>query len=172
MDDPVDPESNPFDRVVGHWEQVIDDMAATAAKYRDAGRETIELHPGDVTLLTGEPRTMAEQTGEYEPDSRRLGFDVVVPGDEFRRLADALGNRPVDRYEVFRATGDGMVFLLVALECGDDLAAFVPLYYDRSDREALEQVAADRGLYSHIRPLSEDEVVTVAHDDPDPFFPD
>lgn len=172
MEEPADPESNPFDRVVGHWDQVIDDMAATAAEYRDDGRAAIELHPGDVTVLTGEPRTMAEQTGDYEPDARRLGFDVVVPGDEFQRLTDALDGRAVDRCEVFRAAGDGMVFLLVALECGEALAVLVPLYYDRSDLGDLRQVAADHGLYSHIRPLSDDEVVTVAHDDPDPFFPD
>ncbi|MFB6224035.1 MAG: hypothetical protein ABEH86_10255 [Haloarcula sp.] len=172
MDDPADPGSNPFDRVVGHWEQVIDDMAATATQYRDDGRTAIELHPGDVTVLTGEPQTMAEQTGEYDPDSRRLGFDVVVPGDEFKRVADALSDCSVDRYEVFRAAGDGMVFLLVALECGDDLAVLVPLYYDRNDLEDLSQVASDHGLYSHIRPLTDDEVVTVAHEDPEPFFPD
>ncbi|RLM97041.1 hypothetical protein [Haloarcula sp. Atlit-7R] len=171
MNDPADPESNPFGRVVGHWEQVIDDMAATTTQYRDDGREAIELHPGDVTVLTGEPRTMAEQTGEYEPETRRLGFDVVVSGDEFRRVADALEDRTVDRSEVFRATGDGMVFLLVALECGDDLAVLVPLYYDQTDRADLSQVADDHGLYSHIRPLTDDEVVTVSHEDPEPFFP-
>ncbi len=40
---------------------------------------------------------------------------------------------------MFRATDDGMVFLLVALECGDDLAVLVPLYYDRTERADLSQ---------------------------------
>jgi len=45
-------------------------------------------------------------------------------------------------------------------------------YYDQTDRAELSQVAADHGLYSHIRPLTDDEVVTVTHEDPGPFFPD
>jgi hypothetical protein len=170
MDDPADPKSNPFDRVLGHWEQVIDDMAATASQYRDRGRETIELHPGEVTVLTGEPRTMAEQSGEYDPEIRQLGFDVVVPGDEFQRVVDGLRHRTVNRSEVFRATGDGMVFLLVALECSDDFVVLMPLYYDQTDRADLLQVTADHELYSHVRPLTDDEVVTITHEDTEPFF--
>lgn len=172
MDEAADPESNPFDRVVGHWERVIDDMSATAAEYRETGRRAVELHPGDVSVMTGDPRTLAERTDEFDPDARRVGFDVVVPGDEYERVRDALADRSVDRYEVFRAAGDGMVFLLVALEIGADLAVLVPLYYDRSDRAELERVVDEYGLYTHIRPLVEDDVVTVAHADPDPFFPD
>lgn len=45
-------EDDIFGRVVDHWEAVIEDMAVTAEEYREAGRETVELHPGDVTTLT------------------------------------------------------------------------------------------------------------------------
>ncbi len=113
MDDPErEREAHPLPGVE-FWEHVIEDMAATAAQYRDDGREAIELHPGDVTLLTGEPRTMPNRPASTSPKpGDRL--DVVVPGDEFRRVADALEDRTVERSEVFRATDDGMVFLLVA----------------------------------------------------------
>lgn len=167
-----DPSDNPFDRVVGPWEQVMEDMDLTAERYRDAGRTVVELHPGDVTVLTGEPRTAAEQQGTVDLESRRLGFDVVVPGDEFERLQSALADRTVDGYEVWRGTGQGMVFLLVALESGDDLAVVFPAYYDLQDRDALEGIARDHGLETHLRPLSADAVLSVEHDDPDPFFPD
>jgi len=162
MDEPVDPESTPFDRVVGPWQDVIEDMAATAEEYREAGRTVVELHPGDVETVTGE---------HVDSEAVRLGFDVVVPGDEFDRLRDAMADRTVDRYEVFAATGNGMVFLLVAVEC-DDLVVLVPLYYDQSDRPSLEGIAEDDGLATHIRPLADDEVVTVTHRDPEPFFPE
>lgn len=172
MEDPAGPESNPFDRVVGPWERVLDDMAATASEYRDAGYTVVECHPGDVTVLTGEARTLAEQQEDHDPGPRRLGFDVVLPGDEFENVQSALGDEPVDRYEVFAARGNGMVFLLVALERGDDVAVLVPLYYEQTDRPDLEQVAEEEGLYTHLRPLVDDDVLSVAHADPDPFFPD
>ena len=166
------PSDNPFDRVVGPWERVLEDMTATAERYRDAGRTVLELHPGDVAVMTGEPQTLAEERGSHDPEPTRLGFDVVVPGDEFERLRSALADRTVDDYEVFRATGNGLVFLLIAVECGDDFVALIPAYYDRERRDALEAVAREHGLYTNVRPLGGDVVVTIAHDDPGPFFPD
>lgn len=167
-----DPSDNPFDRVVGPWEQVTEDVAATAERYREAGRTVVELHPGDVAVLTGELRTSPGQQRSANPAAGRTGLDVVVPGGEFERLQSALSDRTVDGYEVWRATGAGIVFLLVALESDDDLAVLFPAYYDLSDREALETVAREHGLETHLRPLAEDAVVTVEHEDPDPFFPD
>jgi hypothetical protein len=161
---------NPFDRVVGPWERVMEDVAATADRYRADGRTVVELHPGDVAVLTGDPETTTEQQGTVDPASRRLGFDVVVPGDEFERLQSALADRTVDECEVFRATGDGMVFLLVALESEDDLAVLLPAYYSLDERAALESVARQHGLQAHVRPLSDDAVVTVDIENPDPFF--
>ena len=167
-----DQRANPFDRVVGPWEQVIEDMEATAERHRDAGRTVIELHPGDVATLTGEPRTAAEQRTGVDLSTRRLGLDVVVPGDEFERLERALEDRRVERYEAFRAESAGMVFLLLDVRCGDDCTALIPAYYEESDRTSLELIARDHGLQVHVRPLSADTVVTVDLDDPDPLFPE
>lgn len=185
--DPTDPEQNPFHRVTDHWGAVIEDAHATAEQYRERGWTVVALHPGDVTVLTGQPRTAAEHVArtapeqsdggraageDSEPDPRRLGFDVVVPGDEFDRLQAVLADRPVGDCTVFGAAGSGVVYLVVALETADEsAAALVPLYYDRTDREALREVADEHGLYTHVRPLANDRVVTVEHDDPDPFFP-
>lgn len=168
----ADPTHNPFDRVVGPWEHVMEDMQATAERHRDAGRTVIELHPGDVGTLTGEPRTAAERQEGVDLANRRLGFDVVVPGDEYERLERALADRSVERYEVFRAEGAGMVFLLVDVRCGEDCAVLIPAYYDQNDRGALERIARDHGLQAHVRPLSADTIVTIDFDDPGPFFPD
>lgn len=166
------PSHNPFDRVVDPWERVMDDMQATAERHRDAGRTVIELHPGDVGTLTGEPRTAAEQKQGVDLSNRRLGLDVVVPGEEYERLEGVLADRDVERYEVFRAEGAGMVFLLVDVRLGKDYTALIPAYYDQNDRAALEGIARDHGLQAHVRPLSSDTVVTIDFDDPSPFFPD
>jgi hypothetical protein len=170
---PPDPEDNPFPRVVGPWEQVIEDMKATADRYREAGWEVVELHPGDVHVMTGEPRTLAEQQEEYEPPPQRLGLDVVVPGDEYDHLRDVVAGREFDSDEVFRATEGGIVFLLIGLESrAEDAVVFVPAYYELADVEDLRRVAAEHGLYTNVRPLTGEEVVTFTHADPGPMFPD
>ncbi|ELZ27753.1 hypothetical protein C475_07525 [Halosimplex carlsbadense 2-9-1] len=170
---PADPAENPFHRVTADWRAVVEDMHATASDYREAGWTAVTVHPGDVTVLTGEPRTAAEQTGESEPEPRRLGFDVVVPGDEFEAFQAAMADRSIEECTVFAATGSGVVYLVVALEAADrETVGIVPLYYDESDREALVDAAREYGLYTHVRPLQDDTVVTVEHEAFDPFFPE
>lgn len=170
---PPDPEDNPFDRVVGPWQDVVEDMTATAERYRADGWETVELHPGDVAVLTGDPRTMAEEKGDFEPGPRRLGLDVVVPGEEYERLRDLASGRTFDSYEAFRAVEGGIVFLLVVVtDATDEVAVFVPAYYELADAADLREVADEHAMYTHVRSLSPDEAVTFTHDDPDPLFPD
>ena len=171
MSDPVDPE-NPFGRVVGPWERVIDDMHATAEQYREDGRDVVECHPGDVATLTGTPRTAAELTGSADPtEDRRLGLDVVLPGDEFAAVQRALGDRAPEHVDVFRATGNGLVFLLLVLAAGERVV-LLPAYYDRTDVEALRSIARERGFRVHVRALADEERVTVTVDDLEPCFPE
>lgn len=169
----VDPESNPFHRVVGPWERVVEDMATTASEYERAGRHVVRVHPGDVAVLTGEPRTLAEEQGDYEPEPQRLGLDVVVPGDEFAELHDVADRHEFDSYEAFRAVEGGVVFALLVFESADEAAAvLVPVYYEVSDLPDLRRVAAEYGLYTHVRPLDREAVVTFTHADPEPLLPE
>jgi len=170
MDDTTEPEANPFERVVGPWERVIEDMHATADGYREEGRTVIECHPGDVATLTGEPRTAAELTGESDPD-RRVGLDIVVPGDEFEGVRSALTGPDPTYVDVFQATGNGMVFLLFALQWPETVV-FVPAYYDQSDEEALRNVTREDGLSVYVRPLTDEDRVVFTLDDADPCFPE
>ena len=167
----ADPSQNPFDRVVGPWQQVMEEMTVAAERHRDAGRDVVELHPGDVATLTGEPRTAAEQQRGVDRSERRLGLDVVVPGDEFDRLRRTLGDRRVESYEVFRATEGGMVFLLVEIIAGG-CTVVLPAYYDQRERAALEEIAREHGLQAHVRSLSSDTAVSFDFEQPSPFFPD
>lgn len=159
MHDPADPEASPFDRVVGPWQRVIDDMHATADQHREYGRQAVTCHPGDVATLT--------PSGDGA--DHRLGLDVVLPGDEFETVRSVLSDRDPGAVDVFAATDNGLVFLLLSLSCGD-VVVLVPAYYDSQDRDALEALARERGLPIHLRPLADDERVTVTVDDPDPCF--
>ena len=139
-----------------HWNDLVDDMETTAAEFREAGWETLELHPGDVTVVTRSNR----------------GFDVLVPDDEFERLREWVADADFADHDVYRAEA-GITFLMVVLKAPDaERAICCPLYYGDDDADTLRDLAAaDGALWTHVRRLSE-EYVHLRHDDPEPFLPE
>ncbi len=154
MTDPSDPAAS---QVAAVWEDLLADLAATATRYRDDGWETLAVHPGDVTVRTGD-------------HGDRVGFDVLVPDDEYRDLQlwfeDDLS---VDGYDVYRSTVDSVVALVVAVR--DESARRVVLYplaysVTNADVTAVFEHAASHGAVStYLRRLSGDHV-QFRHDDP------
>ena len=164
MDDPQDPQTAPEElatgRIAPRWTRVIEDMHATAEEYADADWGTVQLHPGDVTVLAGDTA------------DGRAGLDVLVPGEEFERLTDAVADRTFDSHDVFRTTESGVVFLLdVLTDADEDVAVFVPAYYEVTDAETLRSTAADGTVTTYVRRLRNDRRVEFDHDDPDLFLP-
>jgi hypothetical protein len=146
-------ENDPIERVADHWEAVIDDMEATAEGYREAGVSVLELHPGDVTVL-----------------DEGSGLDVLVPDSEFEELETFAAETAFDSYEVYRAEESGVIFALIVLEdAGGERAVCCPTYYEREEIERLKQRLDDGVLYTRIRPLADDRVVTFSYEDPDLF---
>ncbi|WP_415381432.1 hypothetical protein [Halosimplex sp. TS25] len=139
-----------------HWDDLIGDMEATAGEFEAADWDVLELHPGDVTAVTGE----------------RWGFDVLVPDDEFERLREWVDAGSFDEHDVYRVES-GIVFALVVLKDDtDERAVCCPLYYDDAAVEGLGDIAEREGrIYTHVRNLAE-EYVTLTHEEPDLFFPD
>jgi hypothetical protein len=139
-----------------HWEDMVAEMEAIAAEYRENGWSVLELHPGDVTVVT---------------ESRR-GLDVLLPDDEFERFADWAAEGAFDEHEVYRAEA-GIVFLLVVLrDEATDRAVCCPAYYAFDEVETLRGIVeADGRLATHVRNLAE-EYVTVTHEEPAEFFPE
>lgn len=139
-----------------HWDDLVGDMEATAEAFRERGWEVLELHPGDVTAVSGD----------------RWGFDVLVPDDEFARLAEWVETCEFDEHDVYRATSR-LVFVLVVLQDADgQRAVCCPLYYGPEAADGLRELAEREGrIYTHVRRLSE-EYVTFTHENPDLFFPD
>ena len=139
-----------------HWDDLVADMGATAAELRGEGREVLELHPADVTVVS----------------RSRRGFDVLVPDDEFETLREWVDGATFPEHRVYRAEA-GLVFLLVVLDDPDaGLAVCCPLYYEPSEAETLRELAeADRELRTHVRRLLE-SYVTLTHEDVEPFLPE
>ncbi|WP_254542807.1 DUF7529 family protein [Halomarina pelagica] len=144
-------------RVGDGWEQVIDDMEATADEYREEGYDVVALHPGDVTT----------------PDDGS-GFDVVVPGEEFERVQALVASSSLDETEVFRAEEEGVVYVLVVVRDGDaGVAVCCPLYYAPDRIDGVRESAAETGqVLTYVRSLSSDEAVAIAFDRPELFFAD
>lgn len=149
-------DTNLFTQVIGHWEAVIDDMEATAAEYREAGWTVIELHPGDVTVL----------------DDDLVGFDVLIPDDEFDRLETTVDDATLDETEVFRADRGGIIFALaVVRDAKEEVAVCCPLYYDEEGATTLRKWAEQTGqIDTYVRTLTSDQAVTISHDDTEPFL--
>lgn len=134
---------HPLEGALEHWEALAADATATAEEYREDGWGVLELHPGDVTMRRSMP-----------------GFDVLVPDDELDALAELLESVDVERSEVFRATGGGVQFALVAFEApADREAVLLPLYYTVEDVVTLDQLLEEpRVVDFRIRRLDETSV--------------
>ena len=140
------------------WTDVIEDMEATAAAYRDRGWRTVELHPGDSVLVDSD---------------RRTGLDVVLPGPEFEEVEALVAECTFSEVEVFRAATGGTVYLLAVERDPDaEVAVFVPAYYDAgSSTGTIETIREAGTIRLFCRRLS-DDTVEFAHDDPAPFLPE
>lgn len=133
----------------------MDDVAATADEFRDRGWDVLELHPGDVTVVSRE----------------RRGFDVLVPDDEFERLEEWVADYEFDDHDVYRATTELVFVLVVARDDDRRRAVCCPLYHAPGDVGDLQALAEQEGrLYTHVRRLSE-AYVTLVHEEPSLFFP-
>ena len=64
-----------------------------------------------------------------------------------------------------------MFLLDVLTDADEDVAVFVPAYYEVTDAEALRSTAADGTVTTYVRRLRNDRRVEFDHDDPDLFLP-
>ncbi|MGA9402031.1 DUF7529 family protein [Haladaptatus sp.] len=158
--DRTTPNVTAHSRAMPYWENVIDDMDATAAEYDDEGWETVQLHPGDVTPL-------------WLDEDDEFGLDVLVPDNEFEEVEELMDDGvSFDAFEFYRALADGLVFGVVVMEDHDaETAVLYPVYYDMQGAEGMLDDATEAGeMYTFVRTLSEDRVQFV-HDDPSLFRP-
>lgn len=156
--------NHPLAGALDAWEGVVDDMETTAEGYREDGWETLELHPGDVTPLPA----MAGRGGD------QYGLDVLVPGDEYENLSEAVEGAEFDEYEVYRAQEGGLVFLVLATKStATKRVVLLPLYYGIEDARLMLDRATEEGrMLTHVRPLSDDERVTFTQEEPEMLFPE
>jgi hypothetical protein len=151
----MNPEGPPS-AVADRWQELLEDADAIAAEYREDGWETLVVHPGDVTPITGDP----------------FGLDVLAPGDEFEALEALVETATFDTSHVYRAEEGGVRFFIIATEAtAAETAVVVPAFLAAREESELAAKATDEGvMYTHVRPLSDETRVTFSHDDPGLFF--
>ncbi len=153
------PGVTPTAKAMGRWDEVIADMEATAAEYEEAGYDTIQLHPGDVTVVG--------------PDHGTPRLDVLVPDNEHAELERVFEDLTFEDTSVFRTREGSMVYLLVVEEAREGVAVLYPAYYSTAEdgvTAALEHAAETGRFRSVVRRLQGDPFV-FEHDDPAPFVP-
>ncbi|WP_232700322.1 DUF7529 family protein [Halobacterium wangiae] len=157
--DPAGEPDNPTADAMPRWEQVVDDMAATAEEYRERGWDAHEIHPGDVAILTG--------------DVDRTGIELLAPDNEFDPAVEAFDEAGgFDNAQVFRGDTAGTVYVVVALEDPDaETAVLFPAYFSPGEHEEFVEMVEEEGeVRTHIRPLDERRVLTFTHEDPSLFL--
>lgn len=159
-----DPTAEP-DNAIGdsmpYWQQVIEDVEATAEEYRDRGWQAIAIHPGDVSV--------------FSENLDRTGIELLPPDNEFDELDDAFDEAGgFESAQVLRAATDGSVYVVVVLEDEPtETAVLLPAYYSPAEHEDfVDMVESEGEVRIHVRPLDERRVLTFTHEDTDLFLPD
>ena len=157
---------HPLEGMTDLWENTIDDMEATAEELREAGWETVEIHPGAVTPL---PRL--ETDDGYEDD--RTAFDVLAPGNEFEAVQDAVDGAEFDEYEAYNAQTNEVVFAVVVMKAEDaGRAVLIPIYYKVEEaEETVDRIEAEGESRLYVRPLDDSERVLFVQQSPEGLLP-
>ena len=152
----VSDSSVPPQAVADHWDELLEDADATAAEYREAGRDPLVVHTAEVGVLTGDP----------------FGLDAVAPDGEFAALRALADGAAFDESHVYGTVADGVRFLLVVVEAAStDEVVVVPAYLPVADAGPLRGRAGEAGrMYTHVRTVAVENRVSFRHDDPAPFF--
>lgn len=159
--DPTAEPDNPIGDSMSYWEQVMEDMEATAEEYRDRGWQAIPIHPGDVAV--------------FSEDLDRTGIELLPPDNEFDELAEAFDDAGgFESAQVLRAETKGSVYVVVVLEDEPtETAVLLPAYYSPGEQEDfVDMIKSEGEVRIHVRPLDERRVLTFTHQDPELFLPE
>ncbi len=165
--------TDPADVVAAHRDELLEDAAAIAAEYRDAGWNARTLEPTEVTPLT-------DDGADARDELPNVGIEVVVPADQFGPVEAAVATEAAtfDASEVYSRRVDSVALVIVAVaDTATESAVVIPLYYDIEAATPMLDAARERGeLLTHVRPAegpdgTDTSVVTFAHDDPSLFVP-
>ena len=137
------------------WDTVIDEAEALGEEYRENAWETLVVHPGDVTPLTGE----------------LFGLSVLLPRSEYDAAAEFLSKADFDTTQVYRRASANMLVLIAVFEATDDrVALVVPSFVQGEEPELRAQATREGELPLQLRALSAEERLVFTIADPSLVF--
>lgn len=147
------------------WDDVLDDLEATAEEYDEAGWTTVTVDPGDVAFRS-------------EDAFDRFGIELVLGDEEAAAVAEHVTapDASFDTCSVFQAPVEDVVFLVVVVEDpGREVAILYPAFYDTTSEDVqatLDLARERREMHTHLRDLGEEHLLTFTHDDVSLFLPE
>ncbi|MFW6003922.1 MAG: DUF7529 family protein [Halanaeroarchaeum sp.] len=159
----MDADSHPLSDDGGRWQTVIEECRALAEDYEEDGWTVFAPVPGDVVPLPA----------PTDSKVRKVGFDLLLSGDEFARLEELVTDATFDEFEAFRAQDGGVVYLSLVFKAPAAETAFcVPMYYRVADADRmLDRVRAGDPLRAYFHPLAGEDDVAFDLQDPSLVFP-
>ena len=145
------------------WSATIDDMEALATEYEAEGWHVVTITAG--------------HTAPEPPDSGvegRFGLVYLVADNHADAFEEAFSAGEFPRYDVYRNTSSGEVFVVtVLLDPDSETAILLAGGYTRYHAQPLVNTAARAGeMYSHVQTLDGTHLGSFKHDDPEKFFPE
>lgn len=159
----MDEDGHPLADDEGRWQTVVEESETLAEEYEQRGWTVCAPVPGDVVPLP------VPGDGEVS----KIGFDVLVSGEEFETLESLVADADFAEFEAYRAQEGSVVYLTLAFLAPDaETAVVVPLYYTTVEAERmLDRVRAGDPMRAYFHPLSGDRHVEFDLADPRPAFP-
>ncbi len=144
------------------WKQTLEDAVAMADAREEDGWDTLVVHPLDTA-------TEPPEAG----DTDRYGLVHVVPDNVASDVAERTDGTSFPRYDVYRATVEGRLFLLtVLLAPAEHVALYVAGSIDLSHARRLFETAAEtETLYTHLQTLDGTPIASFAHEAYEKFVP-
>ena len=146
------------------WSQTLDDMQALADELREEGWETVITAP---TVDT------APEPPEEGPESR-WGLVHVVPDNYADDVGEAVEAAEFPKFDVFRATAEGRVFLVTQLlDPETQTAVLVAGNFERRvARGAVNAAVEHDEFYTHLQTLDGTPIGSFQHESYEKFFPE
>ena len=145
------------------WSEFLEDMDGLADEFEADGWEPLILVAGDTAAI-----------GSDHKGFDHHGFVYVVPGDDGEQFADVFEPGRFTEADVYKAPGGSHQFFLTVLREPDlETAIFLAGALERNSLRSCKQAAmkTDR-MYSHVVRIDGTHLGSVAHDNPEVFFPD
>lgn len=144
------------------WARTLADAEELAAERTSDGWSTVLVQTGETTLYAG------------ESDAEAPTIELLIPDTEADCISEWVSEGAFPRYDVYRGTVAGRVFMSIELLDPDRerCILLVSTYEAATAGDAYRAAVKNERLRTRLRRLDQTTVATFEHRDVTKFFPD